>query len=105
MEEADGRVVGLAGPVSAEAVPVLKPEVVEEVLARLGRGEPVQRLAAEYGIDRKTVRAWRAPGQYVPRAPRRWTVERCDLEGAAAISPRTLHCATEGRAAWKRLPA
>jgi transposase len=48
----------------------LKPEVVDEVLARLGRGEPVKRLATEYGIDRKTVRAWRARGQYQPRAPR-----------------------------------
>ena len=71
MEEADGRVVASTGPGSVEAVPVLKPEVVEEVLVRLGRGEPVKRLAAEYGIDRKTVRAWRARGRYQPRAPRR----------------------------------
>ncbi len=40
MEETDGRVVASAGPVSAEAVPVLKPEVVEELLARLAKGEP-----------------------------------------------------------------
>lgn len=70
MEEADGRVVASTGPVPMEAVPVLKPEVVEELLARLGRGEPVTRLALEYGIDRKTVRAWRARGRYQPRAPR-----------------------------------
>jgi transposase len=44
--------------------------VVDEVLARLGRGEPVKRLAAEYGVDRKTIRAWRARGRYQPRAPR-----------------------------------
>jgi transposase len=48
----------------------LKPEIVEELLARLGRGEPVRRLALEYGLDRKTVRAWRARGRYQPRAPR-----------------------------------
>ncbi len=70
MEEAAGRVIASAGPVHGEAVPVLKPEVVEELLARLGRGEPVQRLALEYGVDRKTVRAWRARGGYQPRAPR-----------------------------------
>jgi transposase len=70
MEEGDGRVVGWTGPVAAEAVPVLKPEMVEELLARLGRGEPVRRLALEYGVDRKTVRAWRARGGYQPRAPR-----------------------------------
>ncbi len=70
MEETDGRVVASAGPVSAEAVPVLKPEVVEELLARLAKGEPVQRLALECGSDRKTVRTWRARGRYQPRARR-----------------------------------
>lgn len=70
MEEADQGVVGSNGPVSAEAVPVLKPEVVEEVLARVGRGEPVKRVAEEFGIDRKTVRAWRARGRYQPRVLR-----------------------------------
>ena len=49
---------------------MLKPEIVEELLAWLGRGEKVKRLAAEYGVDRKTIRAWRARGHYQPRAPR-----------------------------------
>ena len=49
---------------------MLKLEVVEELLVRLGRGEKVKRLAAEYGVDRKTIRAWRARGRYQPRAPR-----------------------------------
>ena len=70
MEDRDDMTVGWAGPVSAEAVPVLKPDVVEELLARLGRGEKVKRLAAEYGVDRKTIRAWRARGRYQPRTPR-----------------------------------
>lgn len=70
MEETDGRVVASAGPVSAEAVPVLKPDVVDELLARLAKGEPVKRLALEYGVDRKTVRAWRARGRYQPRGRR-----------------------------------
>jgi transposase len=51
-------------------MPVLKPDVVEELVARLAKGEPVKRLATEYGVDRKTVRAWRARGRYQPRAPR-----------------------------------
>ena len=64
MEAQDEVAVGWAGPGSAEAVPVLKPEIVDELLARLARGEKVKRLAAEYGVDRKTIRAWRgAPGR------------------------------------------
>jgi transposase len=70
MEKQDALLLGSAGPVSPEAVPVLKPEIVEELLARLGRGEKLKRLAAEYGVDRKTIRAWRARGRYQPRAPR-----------------------------------
>lgn len=70
MEDQDAVRVGWTGPVSAEAVPVLKPEIVEELLTRLGRGEKVKRLAAEYGVDRKTIRAWRARGRYQPRTPR-----------------------------------
>jgi len=50
---------------------MLKAEVVEEVLARLGRGEQVRALAREYGVDRKTIRAWRGRGTYRPRARRR----------------------------------
>ncbi len=69
MEEGD-RSVGSIGQVSAEAVPVLKPELVEELLTRLGRGEKVKRLAVEYGVDPKTIRVWRARGHYQPRAPR-----------------------------------
>ena len=71
MERMDGQdVVGSIGPVAVEAVPVLKPEMVAELLARLGRGESVKGLALEYGVDRKTIRAWRARGGYIPRAPR-----------------------------------
>lgn len=38
---------------------MLKPELVAELLALLGRGKSVNRLALAYGVDRKTVRAWR----------------------------------------------
>jgi transposase len=71
METEEGReVVGSIGPDALEAVPVLKPELVAEILARLGRGESVKGLALEYGVDRKTIRSWRARGGYTPRAPR-----------------------------------
>jgi transposase len=70
MEARDDVTVRWTGPGSAEAVPVLKPEVVEELLVRLVHGEKIKPLAAEYGVDRKTIRAWRARGRYQPRAPR-----------------------------------
>jgi transposase len=50
--------------------PVLKEQVVEEILTRLRRGASIAGLAAEYGVDRKTIRAWRARGGYGPREPR-----------------------------------
>lgn len=60
------------GGAASSAIPspetvVLKEHVVEEVLARLARGATVLGLAHEYDIDPKTVRAWRAHGQYQPR--------------------------------------
>lgn len=44
--------------------------VVEQVVQALARGESVSAIARAYGLDRKTVRAWRRRGQYVARAPR-----------------------------------
>ena len=55
MEDQDVVALGWTGPVSAEAVPVFKPEIVEELLAELGQGEKVNRLVVEYGVDRKTI--------------------------------------------------
>lgn len=53
-----------------EATAVLKAQVVEAIVARLRRGEAVKRLAAEYGVDPKTVRTWRDRGAYRSRTPR-----------------------------------
>ncbi|MGH7549080.1 MAG: IS21 family transposase [Gemmatimonadales bacterium] len=47
--------------------PVLKEQQVQEVLARVARGEPVLGIARALGIDPKTVRAWRARGGWRPR--------------------------------------
>ncbi len=44
--------------------------VVEQIVAALARGEPVAAVARAYGIDRKTVRAWRRRGEPRPRKPR-----------------------------------
>ena len=48
--------------------PVVKEAVVEELLARLARGETVLSVARTFEVDPKTVRAWRERGRYVPRA-------------------------------------
>lgn len=44
--------------------------VVEQVVQALARGESVSAIARAYGLDRKTVRAWRRRGQYMARATR-----------------------------------
>jgi hypothetical protein len=66
--------VALAATLTSSEAPVLKEQVVEEVLTRVARGETVVGVARAFAIDPKTARAWRARGQYVPRQgwPRRW---------------------------------
>lgn len=44
--------------------PVLREDLVRELLARLARGEGVKRVARELGIDRKTVKRWRRRGAW-----------------------------------------
>lgn len=48
--------VGSTGPDPAEAGPVLKPAVVEDVLRRLAQREKVVQPAAEFGVDPKAIR-------------------------------------------------
>jgi len=43
--------------------PMLREDMVQEVLARLARGESVKAIARELGMDRKTVKRWRRLGQ------------------------------------------
>jgi transposase len=62
---------GLASPASPTLeLAVVKEEVVTEVLGRLARGEKVLALARAYGLDPKTIRAWRGRGGYRPRERR-----------------------------------
>lgn len=49
---------------------MLKEDVVQEVLARLARGEGVKTIARELGVDRKTVKRWRRLGRWQPRHER-----------------------------------
>jgi transposase len=64
--------LAVASPVTDQApeAPMLKEQVVEEVLVRLRRGESVLSLAREYGVDPKTIRAWRERGAFRPRERR-----------------------------------
>lgn len=71
-ESAGGVALPVTDPTGAS--PVLKREVVDEVLARLGRGEGIRALARSYGVEAKTIRAWRARGQYRPRTGRTGSV-------------------------------
>jgi len=71
MGEGDEGTVALPTTGHSSEAPVVKEQVVEEVLARLARGEPVLRVARAWDLDPKTVRAWRRRGAYRPRQPRR----------------------------------
>ena len=42
---------------------MLGEDMVQEVLARLARGEGIKTIARELGVDRKTVKRWRLLGQ------------------------------------------
>jgi transposase len=46
---------------------MLRADVVQEILARLARGEGVKGIARELGVDRKTVKAWRRRGAWRAR--------------------------------------
>ena len=66
--ESAGRSVGSPSGVQFPAEErMLREDVVREMLARLARGEDIKRIARELGVDRKTVKAWRARGGWRPR--------------------------------------
>ena len=68
MEGKEREAVGFAASLETREAEVLKERQVQEVLARLARGESVLQVAREMGIDRKTVRGWRRQGGWVPRS-------------------------------------
>ena len=70
MEELRGMALASSVTDQAPEAPMLKEQVVEDVLARLRRGTAVLALAREYGVDPKTIRAWRDRGGYRPRERR-----------------------------------
>ena len=55
---------------STEA-PMLREDVVRELLARLERGEGIKPIARALGVDRKTVKRWRQVGQWRRQVRRR----------------------------------
>lgn len=50
---------------------ILREDVVQELLARLERGESVESIARELGINRRTVKRWRQRGAWRRQARRR----------------------------------
>lgn len=52
------------------AAPVVTETVIEQIVQALARGESVSAVARAYGLDRKTVRAWRRRGGPQPRTAR-----------------------------------
>ncbi len=50
--------------------PMLREDTVQEMLARLARGEGVKTIARDLGVDRKTVKRWRRLGCWQPRRGR-----------------------------------
>lgn len=49
---------------------MLREDMVQEMLARLARGEGVKTIARDLGVDRKTVKRWRRMGRWQPRRGR-----------------------------------
>ncbi len=50
---------------------MVREDVVREIMARLTRGEGVKHIARELGLDRKTVKRWRAKGGWRPQRRQR----------------------------------
>lgn len=66
--EAEREAVGCPPiPVRVVEEPMLREDVVREMLARLEQGQKVKRIARELGVDVKTVKRWRRVGQWQPR--------------------------------------
>ena len=67
METTSGFIGSPSGAPAPTEVGMLKADVVQEILARLARGEGVKRIARELAVDRKTVKAWRRRGAWRAR--------------------------------------
>src|SRR5262249_1336318 len=67
MEREEARVASPPCPAGAVEAVMLREDVVREIMARLSRGEGVKYIARELGIDRKTVKRWRARGSWRPQ--------------------------------------
>jgi transposase len=71
MDREEAHVASPPCPAGAVEAVMLREDVVREIMGRLSRGEGVKRIARELGIDRKTVKRWRARGSWRPQRRRR----------------------------------
>src|SRR4030095_8922215 len=71
MDVEEARVASLPCPAGAVEAVMLREDVVREIMARLSRGDGVEQIARELGIDRKTPESWRARGSWRPQRRRR----------------------------------
>jgi transposase len=69
MEERVVRVVSLPRESGPAEEPMLRGDLVREILARKARGAGIKRIARELGVDRKTVKRWLKVGDWQPRRP------------------------------------
>ena len=56
--EPQERVVSSPTETRSAEEPMLRAELVQEMVARKGRGEGIKRIARELSVDRKTVKRW-----------------------------------------------
>jgi len=71
METEERRVISPSRVHPSTEETMLRADVVQELLARVERGEGVKRIARELGIDRRTVKRWRQRGAWRPQTRRR----------------------------------
>ena len=62
MEGASDHVASPPIPAGTAEERMVREDVVREIMARLTRGQGMKRIARKLGLDRKTVKRWRAKG-------------------------------------------
>jgi hypothetical protein len=71
MEEDREPVISLLTERGSAEAPMLRPDLVLEIVARRERGEGIKRIGRELGVDRKTVKHWLRLSAWPPREAQR----------------------------------